>query len=115
MFKAFLVERNHLWVLLKNMPARYILGSPFYTIWRYAVQFYGLISGKGSVARFAEQSSMLQMIGVVLKAYCEASKKLPLMMRKRKEIRAGIRLSRGGYSELLKRHRISAAELMLRD
>ncbi len=116
MFKAFLVERNHLWVLLKNMPARYILGSPFYTVWRYVVQLYGLISGKGSVARFAEQSGMLQMIAVVIKAYCGASRKLPLMIRKRKEIRAGrCIISPWEYAGLLKRHRISAGELMLRD
>lgn len=114
-FKAFLVERNHLWVLLKNMPPGYILISPFYTVRRYAVQVYGLLSGKGSVARFAENSRTSQLIAIVIKAYYHAFMKFPLMTRKRKKIWAGRRISPEEYGGLLKRHRISARELMLRD
>lgn len=114
-FKAYLVERNHLWVLLKNMPLRYILISPFYTVWRYMVQVYGLLSGKGSVARFAEDSGMARLISVVIKSYCQALTKLPLMLRKRKEVRGRRQLGQKKYGELLRRHRISAKELMLRD
>lgn len=114
-FKAFLVERNHLWVLLKNMPLRYIVISPFYTVWRYVVQVYGLFSGKGSVARLAENSGMCQLFAVVIKAYCSALIRLPLMVRKRKAVWDRRRISREGYADLLRRHRISAKELMLRD
>lgn len=114
-FKALLVERNHLWVLLKDMPAWYIVVSPLYIFWRYVLQTYGLLAGRGSVARFAEQSGIFEMITVVIKAYCEALNKLPLMLRKRREIRAGRCISTGEYAGLLKRHRISAGELMLRD
>ncbi len=114
-FKAFLVERNHLWVLLKNMPLRYILMSPFSTARRYMIQAYGIFSGKGSVARLAEQSKMSELIAVVAKAYCQALRELPIMARRRKEIWDGKKISSKQYRELLKKHRISAAELMLRD
>jgi GT2 family glycosyltransferase len=114
-FKARLVERNHIWVLLKNMPARYILISPFYTAWRYMVQLYGLFSGKGSVARFAEDSGMARLLPVVIKAYGEALMRLPLMLRKRRNIWKQRRISPGEFADLLKRHRISARELMLRE
>jgi GT2 family glycosyltransferase len=114
-FKACLVERNHLWVLLKNMPAGYILMSPFYTVWRYVVQVYGVLTRKGSVARFAENSGMSQLIVIVIKAYCQALKKLPRMVKKRKKIWDRRHISTEEYRSLLERHRISAKELMLRD
>jgi GT2 family glycosyltransferase len=114
-FKAFLVERNHVWVLLKNMPLQYILISPFYTLWRYVVQVYGLLSGKGSVARFAEAGGKSQLMAVAIKAYWRAFMKCPLMTKKRREIWAGRRIRTREYTGLLRRHRISAGELMLRE
>jgi GT2 family glycosyltransferase len=114
-FKAYHVERNHMWVLLKDLPASLILLFPFYTLWRYIIQMYGLFSGKGSVARLAEQSGKLQMMAVVLKAYGSALTMLPRMLRKRKNIWDGRRIELREYKSLLKRHRISAGELMLRD
>ena len=114
-FKAYLVERNHLWVLLKNLPMPFILLFPFYTVWRYIIQVYSLFSGKGSVARLAEQSGRLQMIALVLKAYGSALAMLPRMLRKRKSIWEMRRIELREYKALLKRYRISAKELMLRD
>ena len=114
-FKACLVERNHLWVLLKNMPAGYILISPFYTFWRYVVQMYGLFSGKGSVARFAEDSGRARLVSVVIRAYWSALVRFPRILKKRRKIRAMMRISCKEYGDLLKKHRITASELMLRD
>ncbi len=114
-FKAFHVERNHFWVLLKNMPVRYILVSPFYTLWRYIVQAYGLFSGRGSVARFVEGSGGFRLVAVVVRAYVKALMRGPPMIKKRRQIWSAGRISAGEYRDLLRRHRISAAELMLRD
>jgi GT2 family glycosyltransferase len=115
MLKAYQVERNHLWVLLKDLPLSSLVFFPFYTFWRYIIQIYGLASGRGSVARLAEESGKLQMMAVVLKAYASALTILPRMVRKRREIWGKRRISPGEYRALLKRHRISARELMLRD
>jgi hypothetical protein len=79
------------------------------------VQVYGLFSGRGSVARFAEGSGKSGLIAVVIKAYCQAFMKLPRMLTERKKIWGRRRIGRGEYRELLKKHRISAMELMLRD
>ena len=114
-FKAYHVERNHVWVLLKDLPLSSLLFFPFYTFSRYLVQLYGLLSGKGSVARLAEESGKLQMMAVVLKAYGSALTTLPRVARKRKEIWDRRRIELREYKSLLKRHRISARELMLRD
>lgn len=114
-FKAYHVERNHLWVLLKGLPFSFVMAFPFYTLWRYVVQIYGLLSGKGSVARFAEGNKKRQMVHIVIKAYREGFGGLRGVLRKRKEIWKSRRLSLREYGALLKRHHITARELMLRD
>lgn len=114
-FKAYHVERNHFWVLMKVLPLSYILLFPFYTSWRYIVQLYGLISGRGSVARFAEGEGTLRLIRVVCRAYLGAFAALPEMLKKRKDIWNSRRLPVREYVRLLKKHRISAGELMLKE
>jgi GT2 family glycosyltransferase len=114
-FKAFHVERNRFMVLLKDLPLSYIIMSPFYTAWRYLVQMYGLLSGKGSVARFAEGSGRGEMVKVIARAYGGIISGVPDALRKRKKVREFRHITAAGYRELLRRHRISAAELMLRE
>ena len=41
-FKAYLVERNRVWILVKYFPLRYILLSPFYTILRWIYNYMAL-------------------------------------------------------------------------
>lgn len=114
-FKAFHVERNHFWVLLKDLPLSYIMLFPFYTAWRYIIQVYGLLSGQGSVARFAEKAGAGQMVKIVIRAYCAAFVALIRTLKKRRLIWKGRRLGNGEYRDILRRHRITARELMLRD
>jgi len=45
--KAFLVERNRNWILIKNFPLREILLSPFFTGYRYGMHFAGAIGVDG--------------------------------------------------------------------
>ncbi len=114
-FKAYHIERNRFWVLIKDLPLSFILLFPLYTFWRYIVQIYGLMSGKGSVARFAEGSGGLNLIGVVLRSWRGAASGLPAALKKRKRIWSSKQLSVKEYINLLNMNTISAAELMLRD
>lgn len=114
-FKAYHIERNRFWVLLKDLPLSYIFLFPVYSLWRYIVQVYGLLSGKGSVARFAEGSGGFNLINVALRAWFGAAAGLPAALGKRKSIWNSRRLPVAEYKNLLKIHRITAAELMLRD
>jgi len=114
-FKAFHVERNHFWVLLKDLPLSYIILFPFHTVRRYMVQLYGLFSGKGSVARFAEGSGRGELVKVVMRAYGEIICRFPAALGKRKDIWARRRIADREYRKLLREFRISARELMLRD
>src|SRR5574340_172226 len=103
-FKAFHVERNHCWVLLKDLPLSYIMLFPFYTLWRYIIQVYGFLSGQGSVARFAEKTGIRAMLGIVLRSYWAAKVALPRILKKRRLIWKGRRLGIAEYRDILRRH-----------
>lgn len=115
-FKAFQIERNHHWVLWKNLPLRYLLLSPFYRSWRYLVQAFGLFTKKGSVARLAESLSAGRLLGVLVRADLGAAIGfLPVFFKKRRAVWKRRKISINAYTTLLRRHRISARELMLID
>ena len=114
-FKAYHVERNRMWVLLKDLPLSYIVMFPLYSLWRYLVQAYSLLTGKGNVARFAESAGRSGLMMVVLRAYVDALSRLPKMLAKRRDIWSRKLLSVTEYKRLLRKHHISAQELILRD
>ncbi len=114
-FKAFLVERNRLWVAVKNLPAPVVFISPLYTIWRYAVQAYGIMAGKGASGRLAEGFSALGLLRVVFRAYGEALRGIPLMLEKRRAIQRSRRVRDRDVVNWLRKFSLSAAELGLKD
>lgn len=113
--KAYLVERNHLWAAIKNLPLSVLAFCPFYVAWRYCVQAYGIISGKGSGGRFVEGFSKSRLIFVLLKAYIDIVRGLPRMLSRRAAIQRGRRVSASDVRGWFKRYGISAAELVLKD
>lgn len=113
--KAFLVERNRLWILFKNFPVREILVSPVYTGYRYVMHIRSAISGKGSSGRFAENRSAWRLVGIILKAECAAVLGLPRVFRNRRAIRRTRGITAASFRFLLKRFAIGAEEIALKD
>ncbi|MBF0520207.1 MAG: glycosyltransferase family 2 protein, partial [Nitrospirae bacterium] len=113
LFKAFLVERNRIWVAVKNFPLRFILKAPFYTFKRYLYQAYSIITSRGSTAKFAQGVSVSAMAMIFLKAYGAAILKIPSMLTKRFFIKK--RIATAEFSRLLKKHEVSVSELILKD
>jgi len=91
------VERNHVWALLKNFPLSYVLLFPWYTVWRYIIQISGLLSGRGSVARFAEHAGPGKMIRIVARSYGVAFAALYRTLKKRRLIWSRRRLGSREY------------------
>ena len=114
-FKAYLVERNRVWILLKYFPLLRIFFSLFYTSLRFTLQAYGAFAGTGAAGRFVEGSSKLALLKVLFKAYYDALAKLPLILKKRKDFKVHIKTSQEEFSSWLKRFGISAREIALRD
>jgi len=111
--KAFLVERNHLWVAWKCFPAAWNIMLPFYCILRYVIQLYGAVSNRGSAARFVKDHSLWDGIITIIRAYGAAIKGLPSIVRKRRSIRK--RITGEDFTAMLKQHQISAGGIALID
>jgi GT2 family glycosyltransferase len=113
LFKAMHVERNRMWVGIKNFPISWIVRMPFHTLRRYFFQACSMVSSRGSTARLKESHSFIAIVWTGARAYMSAFAKMPSMLRKRKEIRRT-----GTDAELaaiMRKHLISARELILHD
>lgn len=112
-FKAEHIERNRIWVVIKNLPLTWILRMPYYTLLRYTIQLYGMLTSKGSTSKLRESQSIKDILFMGIRAYISSLKGLPLMLRKRKTIERKIKNKE--FISMLKRYKISAAELILKD
>lgn len=113
-FKAYLVERNHFWLAIKNFPVELLLLFPFFTAHRFILQFYAALIKKGATSEFLSQYSFLDTIAIVFKAYFNAFKKLPKFIKKRRIIQKDKKLSRSGFYLLLKKHKLTFRELVFK-
>ncbi|MBE0568265.1 MAG: glycosyltransferase family 2 protein [Deltaproteobacteria bacterium] len=113
--KAFLAERNRLWLLFKNFPVVDILRSPFYTVLRYSLHLKGAITGKGASGRFAREFSVGALLRVILNAEVAALRGLPEILRKRRECRTHRRIGTREFRGLVRRFALTAGEVALKD
>jgi GT2 family glycosyltransferase len=113
--KAFLVERNRVWILVKNFTPAAVALSPVYTAWRYWTHLKGIASGKGASARFAENYSLWRLFSVILKADLAALAGLPRVVGQRLEGRRLRRITGAEFRRLLGRHAMTAEEAALKD
>jgi GT2 family glycosyltransferase len=113
--KAYLVERNRVWILIKYFPLRHILLSPLYTFVRLILQSYGSLTGIGAAGRFTEHYSRWKLISVLLKVYLDATRGSLKMISKRLALKKIKRTSTSEFSLWIKRFGMSAREIALRD
>lgn len=110
-FKAYHVERNRVWVLLKFFPLRWILLSPFYTMVRMAHHAAAAWSGRGASGRFVKSGSAFALACTVLRAYRDALAGVAPVLRARKRIRSAGRVPDALFAEWMRRHRLTAREV----
>ncbi|MGB7972441.1 MAG: glycosyltransferase family 2 protein [Candidatus Deferrimicrobiaceae bacterium] len=113
--KAFLVERNRLWILFGNFPLKDILVSPFYTAHRYAMHFLGAVSGRGASGKFTKEHSLWRLIVTILRAEFAAFFGIPRVLRQRMANRRNRRITVAQFRLLLRRFAMSAEEIALKD
>lgn len=114
-YKAFLVERNRVWLAVKVFPLRILLMSPIYTLQRFIWQAYAALSGAGSAGQFVQSHSRTALLGILFKAYASALRGLPAILKKRRAVLRNRKLSNRDFIELLLRHRASARDLAMRE
>jgi GT2 family glycosyltransferase len=113
--KAFLVERNRIWVMIKYFPAMMILASLWHTLLRYALQGYGIVTGRGAGSRLVQSGSVLGGVGTLVRAYASALGGVGTMCAKRRRIMARRRVSAAVIRGWFRDYGISAAELALKE
>ena len=111
--KAFLIERNRMWVAVKTFPLSLLLISPFFTFLRFAYHAYGSVFMIGSSGQYAAECSRSQLAMMILKAYWSGLKFFPEMWRARRKIRGFARISDRDFVALIRRHRITLRALTL--
>jgi GT2 family glycosyltransferase len=114
-FKAFYVERNRFWIVLKYFPWPLLLLSPFFTFHRFAFQAYGALSQRGAAGKFAKNYSPWRLIWILLKAYGSGFRGTPKMWKKRRILKVLRKVSYWEMFSWFERFGMSAREISLRD
>ncbi|OGP91537.1 MAG: hypothetical protein A2157_08765 [Deltaproteobacteria bacterium RBG_16_47_11] len=109
--KAYLVERNRIWVAWKNFPFSTLCLWPLYTLLRYFYQGIGVLIGRGASGRFGQESSPLLLIRILMKSWLHGLKGLPVILKKRKEIQRSRRISNQECYRLFRKYGIKAREI----
>jgi GT2 family glycosyltransferase len=107
--KAYYVERNRLFVLAKNFPARMLAAAPWVTLARYGWHLRFMLRGRGAAARFRlAGDSAWRMLFYVLRAHAALLLHAAGLIRKRREIRRTARVTPHIFRRLMRSHSISA-------
>ncbi len=108
--KAYYVERNRLFVAIKNLPAPLLAAAPFYSVARYFWHaVYGL-RGRGATAAFHDgEQHALQLPGLVLRAHVAALRESRRLWRARRQTRR--RLTPRQFRALLRRYAIGPRQV----
>lgn len=110
--KAYYVERNRLFVVAKNFPARMVLAAPLVTAARYFWHAWYLLRGQGPAARFrAEGHAGPRMLWYSLKAHLALALHAPALWRDRARIRSRARITPAVFRHLVRCHSISARKV----
>lgn len=107
--KAYYVERNRLYVLVKNFPLRELLRAPLVSAARYFWHLWYILQGRGAAARFrAEGNAGPMMLWYVARAHFALLAALPRLWRERRRIRASARITPAVFRHLLRSYGIRA-------
>ena len=113
--KAFLVERNRIWVAIKSFPLPLLVYGQGYTLLRYLYQAYGAFTGKGAAGRFTADFTKMELVKILMKVYLSLWKSLPPLLKKRREIQSTKRIPNREIYRLFRDYGISAREIALKE
>lgn len=109
--KAYYVERNRLFTVVKNFPPGMLLMVPAHALIRYFWHLALMLRGEGAAAEYRQGGSGLALIWFVVKAHVAALLNLPGLLRSRRAIRKTARLSNIEFCRLLQLHSISPRQV----
>ncbi len=113
--KVYWVERNRMWVAVKNFPLPLLLLNPFFTLYRWGWNFAAAVTGRGAPGNFRREAAWRGAVATTFRSLRDGLTGVPSMWRKRRALRASRELSDWEFTRLLLRFRISAKTLALQD
>jgi GT2 family glycosyltransferase len=112
--KAFLVERNRIWIQAKCFPLPIIWRGLLFTALRYFFQAYGALTGRGAAGAFSKERSGGELVTILCRAWASALRGLPAAWKKRRIIQKRRTVGAKEMSGLLKAYGIGAREIALK-
>ena len=109
--KIYWVERNRLWLALKNFPLPLLLLNPVFTGYRLAWNLCAALLRRGPAGNFRREGSLWLLLRVQVRAYRDALAGAGPMLRERRRIRSTRRIGDLEFCRHLFRFRISACRL----
>ena len=111
--KAYLVERNHFWVAVKNFPISLLLFLPFFSLVRFVIQSYSIlfIPAKKNIRQ--RKVHKYQIFKAILKAYISFAISIPVLLKKRKAVMETKKISDRQVFDWFRRFRLSLSNLIL--
>ncbi len=113
--KIYWIERNRLWLAVKNFPLPLLMMSPLFTLNRWCWNFLAALLRRGSAGNFCRQASVWSLVGAIVRAYADGLRQLGQMLRKRLRIRKTRKITDLEFYRLLFRLRISGRVLAFQD
>jgi GT2 family glycosyltransferase len=111
--KAYYVERNRLFTVIKNFPPGPLLAAPFAAIARYIWHAVFMLQGRGVGAEYQRQGSAFSLVWFVAKAHLAALAKLGSLWAQRRRIQKNARITPSEFTALMNRYAISVREVAL--
>ncbi len=110
--KAYYVERNRLYTIVKNFPANMLWVAPFASLARYYWHVVALASGRGITAEYRDEGHSPAMLPwLVIRAHLAALFRLPALLAARRRTRATRRIQASEFRALLERHSITVRQV----
>ena len=110
--KAFYVERNRLWTVIKLFPVRSWPLVPLWSVWRYFQHLRAALAGRGLAGEIRKAETSWRDLGIIVfSAHWKTLLHLRVLLAQRRSFRPKTRLSTRAFLRLLERHRVSARQI----
>jgi len=113
--KAFLLERNRLWVVIKCYPLKHLLASPWHTLMRYYYHFIGIFQKKGPAAQYVKKISVFSLAWIMVKVYLSTLYHLPHLLRERRAVWKRSKTSTRQFELWMKHYGVNAHDTALNE
>ncbi|HEV2687892.1 MAG TPA: glycosyltransferase family 2 protein [Bryobacteraceae bacterium] len=108
--KAYYVERNRLFLIVKNFPMAELMLVPFYAIARYFWHFVFALRGRGKAAEFQQAGNNVARLPLyVLRAHLALLARLPALWMQRRKMKR--RFTTKQFRLLIRRFSISPRQV----